>query len=150
MNRLRKYQGAESHPISDLVRTIFDDSPSVFGKANKPIYSAWQPLSDIYEKDDNFIISMDLPGISVDDIKLTAEEDALIIAGSRNRSKEIKDEYCYRNERYFGSFEKVFNIPDNIDKDKIQAKYNNGVLKIILPKMPKAKKQNIKIDINKK
>lgn len=93
---------------------------------------------DIYEKGGNVHIELDVPGFDKKDIKLDVEDGILTIEAERNEEKEDKDgeRNYYRKERVFGSFKRQFNV-GNIDEKKIDAKFNNGVLKISFPKEEK-------------
>lgn len=141
--------GKEGSLIKDVVRSIMEEGPGVFLRRRGSAHGSWSPLSDIFEKDNQFLISMDLPGINISDVSIVAEENTLTISGSRQKPNELTDECCYRNERMFGNFERVFNMPANIDKEKIEAKYSDGVLSVILPKLPESQKKAIKINISK-
>lgn len=140
---------SDNYSLKDIVRSIFDDGPEQYRK--KPLfYGSWEPLADIFEKDDNFVISVDLPGIDPKCINITSENNILTISGNRERCKEFSDNCCFKNERYFGSFEKSFNVPDNIDFNNVKASYNEGVLNVLLPKTPESKKKRISINIGQK
>lgn len=94
--------------------------------------------TDIYEKGGNVHIEMDIPGYDKDNIKIDVEDGILTIEAVKDESTEEKDDdkNYYRKERFYGSFKKQFNI-GNIDESEINAKFNNGVLKISFPKEEK-------------
>ncbi|MBN1949484.1 MAG: Hsp20/alpha crystallin family protein [Candidatus Cloacimonetes bacterium] len=90
---------------------------------------------DIIEEDDKFIIEANLPGFKKDDISIGIEENELIIeAKKEEKNEEKKGSYC-RCERYHGNFRRVLSLSDNIDRDKIDAAYEDGVLIIKIPKV---------------
>ncbi len=96
---------------------------------------------DIYEKDGKYHIEMDVPGYSKEDIKIEAEKDSLIITAERNEEKNEEDEnkkYIHRERRY-GKYQRSFYLQD-LDSDNIEASFNDGVLKITIPK--KEEEQN--------
>ncbi len=136
--------------VRDIVRSLLGDAPAfLFGR--RPMNAGiWEPMSDIYERDEEYVISVDLPGISMDDLKLIMENNTLSISGSRPIPQEYTDECCYRRERMFGGFEKHYNIPDNINRDGVKARFDDGVLTVTLPKLAETRKKNIKINISKK
>ncbi len=136
--------------LRDIFRSLVNEAPAFLLKKRPSSGGLWEPLSDIYEKDDNYIISVDLPGLSIDDIKLIIENNTLSISGTRPKPQEYTDECCFRGERFYGSFEKAFNLPDKIDRDKVEAKYADGVLSVVLPKLPESKKKAININIKTK
>ena len=99
---------------------------------------------DIYEKDGKYHIEMDVPGYKKEDIKIEAEKDSLIITAEHNEEKNKKDEskkYIHRERRY-GKYQRSFYLQD-LDSDNIEASFNDGVLKITIPK--KEEEQNKKL-----
>ncbi len=91
---------------------------------------------DIYEKGGNVHIELDVPGFDKNDIKLDVEDGILTVEATRENEKEDEDKNYYRKERVFGSFKRQFTV-GNIKEDEINAKFNNGVLKISFPKEEK-------------
>lgn len=91
---------------------------------------------DIYEKGGNVHIVLDVPGFDKNDIKLDVEDGVLTIEATRENEKEDGDKNYYRKERVYGSFKRQFTV-GNINEDEINAKFNNGVLKISFPKEEK-------------
>ena len=91
--------------------------------------------TDITEKDGNFILEAELPGFDKDDIRIDLEKDRLTISAERSSDKEDKDdERSYvRRERFYGSYSRSFNV-SGIDTDAITASYDNGVLKLTMPR----------------
>ncbi len=97
---------------------------------------------DIYEKGGNVHIELDVPGYNKDEIKLDVDDGILTIEATKNEEKEDEGKNYYRKERVYGTFKRQFNV-GNIDESKIEAKFNNGVLKITLPK--EVKKESKKL-----
>lgn len=90
---------------------------------------------DIYEKDGDYHIEMDVPGFSKDEIKIEAKKDYLTIIAEKTSEKEDDDEqknYIHR-ERSYGKYQRSFYLHD-LDSEKVDAEFNNGVLKIVVPK----------------
>lgn len=102
------------------------------------------PRVDIEESDQAYVLYADLPGMVKDDIKITLEEGRLSIRGERKLDADDKN--FRRSERAYGAFERSFVLPEWIDSDAIAAQYDNGVLKVTVPKSPKALAQKIKIN----
>ena len=93
--------------------------------------------TDVYEKGGNIHIEMDVPGFDKKDIKIDVEDGILTIEAEKEESNEEKeDKNYYRRERTYGSFKRQFNV-GNIKENEIDAKFNNGVLKISFPKEEK-------------
>ena len=88
---------------------------------------------DVYEKDGNVFIEMDVPGYDKKDIKIDVEEGILTIEANKEEAFEDEDKNYYRKERVYGSFKRQFNV-GNIEENQIKAKFNNGVLNISFPK----------------
>jgi HSP20 family protein len=101
---------------------------------------------DIKETDENYLMAADLPGIKKEDINIEFNNNYLTISAKRNDSMEDKNENYVRRERRYGEFKRSFYI-DNVDESKISASFNDGVLKIVLPKINKGNDKRIKIDI---
>jgi len=104
-------------------------------------------VMDVYETDDDFIIECDLPGLDKKDIRLDLENDNLRITAEKKVSDESKKGRFFRQERYYGRIERTVRLPDYVDKNSIQAKYEDGVLKITVPKKESAKGETKKIPI---
>ena len=88
---------------------------------------------DIYEKGGEVHIELDVPGFNKEDVKVDLDDGILTIAASKHEDKEEKEKNYYRKERLFGSFKRQFNV-GNVKENEIDAKFNNGVLKISFPK----------------
>lgn len=104
---------------------------------------------DIYEKDNNIIAEMNLPGINPDNIEVSVEDNYLKISGSREESKEEKKKHYYSKEIRRGSFERVVRLPSSVQKDKVLAEFKNGELTITLPKSKETNSNKIKIEVKK-
>jgi HSP20 family protein len=103
----------------------------------------WSPTVDIHENADGYHLSVDLPGVAPEQIEVTADKGVLSIRGSRTAIHEDKD--LKRSERFFGSFQREFSMPDNADLDRIEAKSNHGVLSIFVPKVAKVEPKRITV-----
>lgn len=108
---------------------------------------AWIPRVDISEKDDEIVVRADIPGMSKDDIKITLADNVLTISGEKKLERDEKKENFHRVERIFGSFQRSFYIPTNVDASKIAAAYKNGVLEVKLPKKEEAKPKEIPVKV---
>lgn len=105
--------------------------------------SDWSPTVDIHENSDGYHLSVDLPGVTPDQIEVTADKGVLSIRGARTVVHEDKD--LKRSERAFGSFQREFSMPDNADLDRIEAKSNHGVLTVFVPKTVKVEPKRITV-----
>jgi len=110
---------------------------------------AWGPNVDIVENEDSFEIHAELPGVKQDDVKITLENNVLTLSGEKKQeTREGKDNYC-RIERSYGRFERSFSLPNTVKADAVRAGYEDGVLKIHLPKAETAKSRLINIEAKK-
>jgi HSP20 family protein len=111
-------------------------------------YFTWNaPAVDIVEKEAAFEITAELPGIASKDVDVSVKNGTLIIKGEKQEHKEERDKDYYLKERQYGSFERSFAVPEGVDKSAIEATFNNGVLKVTLPKTLDAQKPAKKIDV---
>ncbi|MBN1272120.1 MAG: Hsp20/alpha crystallin family protein [Candidatus Aminicenantes bacterium] len=138
-------------PFRDLVtlrekmNRLFEDAFTARGDERDLVASTWTPAVDIYETEQELILTAELPGMEEDDIEIRIEDSNLTLKGERKFEKETKEENYHRIERAYGSFYRSFSLPPHIDQEKIKAENENGVLKITMPKKPEAKPKNIKV-----
>jgi HSP20 family protein len=98
------------------------------------------PAVNITENKDDFKVAMAAPGMKKDDFSIDMEGNMLTISCEKEENKEEKDERFNRKEYNYSSFSRSFTLPDDINKEKIEARYEDGVLKLVLPKKEEAKK----------
>jgi len=103
------------------------------------------PSIDISETDNQFQISAELPGMNKEDIDISLENGRLAISGERSFENEEKDKTFHRVETKYGSFERSFQLPDNVDEESISATYENGLLNISIDKSEDKVKKQIEI-----
>jgi len=109
--------------------------------------SDWAPSTDVSETKDKLVVKAELPGLEAKDVSVSVSGDFLTIKGEKRRQEEEKDENHHYLERYFGSFQRSFKLPVNVETGKIKAKFDKGVLTITLPKTEEAKKKEIEIKV---
>lgn len=107
----------------------------------------WQPPVDIYEKDSAVVIKAEVPDIDQKDIEVRIENGTLTLRGERRHNSDIKKENYHRVERYYGTFQRSFTLPQCIDAEKIEASCDRGVLTITLPKIDEAAPKQIKVEV---
>jgi HSP20 family protein len=107
----------------------------------------WMPSIDLCENKDSIIVKADLPGMRREEIELSIQEDHLILKGEKKKDSEVKEENYYKAERFFGSFVRTIPLPSAVDSGKADAKYQDGVLTVTLPKKEEAKPKQIAIDV---
>jgi HSP20 family protein len=109
--------------------------------------SQWSPAIDVYDSNDNILIKAELPGLKKDEINISVKNNSLVIQGEKKRDSEVKEENFYKTERFYGSFCRTIQLPSDVDVDKIDAKYKDGVLSLTLPKKEESKPKQITIDV---
>lgn len=99
------------------------------------------PPADIVEREKEYLVKIDLPDVKKEDVKVLFDDGMLTVRGERRVEKEEKGEKAHRTERFYGSFERSFALPEDVDPTMIRAESKDGVLTLTLPKMatPKAK-----------
>ncbi len=108
---------------------------------------AWGPNVDIVENSDNFEIHAELPGVKQEDVNITLDNNVLTLSGEKKQEvkEENKGNYC-RIERSYGRFERSFSLPNTIKAEAVRASFDDGVLRITLPKAEQAKSRTISIE----
>lgn len=128
-------------PRSFYLDDIFED----LGKPPRPMDRSMK--CDVYEKDGNYNIELDIPGYEKKDIKIECEDGILSITAEKSNEFNQDDDKKYiRRERVYGKVTRTFSFAD-IDEDAIQAEFSNGILKITIPKAQKVESKKI-IEIN--
>ncbi|MGJ0309941.1 Hsp20/alpha crystallin family protein [Aliarcobacter cryaerophilus] len=97
--------------------------------------TAFVPTVNTREGEFAYHVDVDLPGVKKEDIKVDLNQGVLTISGERKTKEEVKQEDYYKIETYFGKFSRSFTLPDNVDIENIEAKSDNGVLEIVIPKL---------------
>lgn len=104
----------------------------------------WTPAADISETGSHYFVSMELPGIDMKEMDISFADGFLTVKGEKAKTTDI-GESCYCTERYSGSFQRNFRIPGTVDKDKIDATYKDGILKVSLPKLEESRAKKIEV-----
>jgi len=107
----------------------------------------WLPSLDIAETKNEIVVKAEVPGLEAKDIDISLSEGLLTIKGDKKQEREEKEENYHLVERSYGTFTRSIRIPNEVQSDKINASYKNGVLKIVLPKSEEAKKKEVKIKV---
>lgn len=105
------------------------------------------PVMDVTETPEQFIIEAEVPGIQKENLKLSIKKDELVIEGEKKEEDKKEGESFLRIERSYGSFRRSIRLPSEIAQSKVKAKYENGVLKISLPKTEKEKPKEIEVKV---
>lgn len=146
MSRYDVRNGALEELSSDMER-IFD---SLLGRTVGTILRTgnpekYSPTLDISEGADAYEVHIDLPGVRPEDVKLEMHDGKLVVSGKRTTSTEQKDKAFHRMERVSGAFSRVISLPTEVDTERIDANYEHGVLKVVVPKAIKQQPKKIEI-----
>ena len=117
--------------LPDRIQRYFDDYPN-FGFN---LSDNFNPRIDISEDKENINVIAEIPGVKKDDIKITLQDNILTIEGEKKKETEKKEKNFFRSERMYGSFKRCFTLPDLVDSEKVEAKFEDGMLNIQLKKI---------------
>ena len=139
------------NPYSELERTVnglwdrpFGLRPMWDDRNGEPV--VWQPSVNVYEEKDHLSIEAQLPGIDLNDIELSVQEQTLHLRGERKSESERTNDGYHIREAQYGTFSRSFSLPSTVKPDEAKATYDKGVLTISIPKQEKAKLRSIKIE----
>jgi HSP20 family protein len=105
----------------------------------------WMPAMDVYETDEKVVVTVELPGIEPDGVEVSVEDSTLTVSGTREFNSEVTEESYHRIERRYGSFSRAVSLPPQVDTAKVDARFDDGVLTVEVPKVEKAKPKKIQI-----
>lgn len=109
--------------------------------------SAFTPSIDIRDEDNQIKVEAELPGMTEKDVEISLTADSVVISGEKKQESEEKQKDYYRMERSYGSFQRTIPLPVDVDRDKVEATFKNGLLTVTLPKTQEAMKQAKKIEV---
>jgi HSP20 family protein len=124
---------------------FFGEEP--FGRRFPAEWAEWSPSVDVSESDEKIVIKAELPGLDAKDVDVSVAGNRLTIKGEKKKEEEEQDEHHYYAERYYGAFQRSFELPASVQADKVEASFNKGVLKISLPKAEEIKRKKIDIKV---
>jgi HSP20 family protein len=140
---------AELNTIQNEMNRLFNnffDQPAQNGRGNGTT-RRWLPAMDLVEIADHYVLRADLPGLSDEDVTIQLEDNVLTISGERKTEHRDQQEGYYRLERAFGSFTRSLTLPDGVDPDSVQARFDRGVLEIRIPKPEQKKPKTVQISV---
>ena len=152
MNLIR-YQAPDAAPwpaldrwsnLRDELNSFFDmPFSSSFDRAGQ-LFTGWSPPLDLYESGDHLVAVVELPGMRKEDLDISLHDGTLTISGERKRESN-NGETAQRTERYVGTFRRSTTLPARVDASKVSATYEDGILKVTLPKAEEAKPKQIQV-----
>jgi HSP20 family protein len=140
-----------NEPFADLFQTwrrmgrLLDDTTWPWPENGGAITSAWVPPCDIAEDQDMLRVTLEVPGMRSEDVKVSLENNVLTIRGEKKQVADQKSERYHRYERSYGVFERSFTLPSTVDAERIRARVDAGVLYVEIPKVEKARPREIPV-----
>lgn len=133
-------------PMWDPFETdkFFEDMPNFPERM-----TSFTPAVDIYQDKDNVIVETPLAGVDPEKVSVSVENDVLKIEGKSEHQSEVDDQNYYHKEVRYGSFYRAVALPTHVKADKAQASFENGLLKVIVPKAEEVKPKSIKVAVKK-
>lgn len=136
-------------PLADLRREmdrLFDDFWTAPMNRSLPMTERqWNPACEVEEEDNHYLLSLEMPGIPRDQIKLEVVDNQIVISGERHAQDKKKEAGQWYTERSYGKFQRTFTLPTGVDGSKVEANCQDGVLRVYVPKAESAKPRQIKI-----
>jgi HSP20 family protein len=126
------------------LRRMFDMEPSWRPASS---FSLSAPAIDMSEDEKAYKICAELPGIDPKDVDVSVSGDTLVLKGEKRQEKEEKDKNYHFSERSYGSFQRAFQLPSSIDRNKVSADFSKGILTVTLPKTAEAQQPAKKIEV---
>jgi HSP20 family protein len=137
-------------PFREL-RNLQDEMTRLFvgtvprGSDEQMAHGAWIPSVDIYEDQNRLVLEADLPGLTRDDFDLLVENNVITLKGERKFEKKVEGDNYHRVERSYGSFSRSFTLPQTVTAEGATAEFENGILRVSLPKREETKARKIEI-----
>jgi HSP20 family protein len=112
--------------------------------------AAWAPALDITERKDAYLVTVELPGVGIDDLEITFQDGLLTVQGERHDAHDSSEEKVHRVERRYGRFLRSITVPSHVMADAIEASTQDGVLEILVPKAPEVQAKRIRVRASQK
>lgn len=117
-----------------FMRRFTEEMDRAFNTFTPPAeFDRWAPPLEVKDKNGNFVVTAELPGLTKEEIKVEVIENSLVIEGERKREKEEKGEEFYRSERYYGKFYRSIPLPKGANAEQVKAELTNGILEVTIP-----------------
>ena len=130
--------------MQDTMNRMADRHPGFARFEDVPELASWSPAVDVREKDGEIILTAELPGVPLEEISISLENNVLSVSGER-QEKDVEAKSYHWRERTWGSFRRSFTLPTTADRDEITARYKDGVLTVVVPQRPEAKPKLIAV-----
>ena len=137
------FRGATT--LQEQINRVFGDVAGRTGEESN--LTPWAPEVDIYETENELVVKADLPDVNPQDLDIRVENNILTIRGERKFDSKVNEDNYLRIERSYGSFSRSFSLANSVKSEAIKADYQNGVLKLSIPKREEAKPKQIKVNV---
>jgi HSP20 family protein len=141
-------RSAQDERTQDQLDRLFAHALGLHGRwqgAARGSDAAWAPALDIAERKDAYLVTVELPGVKLDDLTISLEDGLLTIQGERHFAHDSSEQQFHRVERAFGAFRRAITLPAHVVADAIEATIEDGVLQITVPKAEEAKPKRIQV-----
>lgn len=134
--------------FSEDVDRFFGETGSMVGgrSGDRGLMSIWTPRAEMFERDNRFVVRVELPGMQKEDVRVSVLNDTLIIEGERRQNEEQQRSGWYQSEWNYGRFQREIPLPETVDPSQVNARFTNGVLEVDMPQSQQAnQRQEIQI-----
>jgi HSP20 family protein len=151
ISRYQRYPQSELSRAFDRLASLREELDGLFDSPFRSFFrtpgsfSTWSPAIDVFQDKDQFTVVAEVPGMKKEDLVLSLHNGVLTISGERKR--EHKSEQGFSSERYVGRFQRSVTLPTSVDPNQVKASYENGLLKVVLPKSEEAKPKQIEVSV---
>lgn len=126
--------------LHDHINQVFNTAMDV-----PDLFEGWNPSIDIEERADQLVVRAELPGIKKEDVNVSLEQNQLILSGEKKCEDTASESNKHRSECYYGRFYRSVSLPNEVDPEKVQAQFRDGILTVTLPKSESSKPKRIEI-----
>lgn len=138
----------EATALQDRINRLFEDAfPRCRESEGERSSTNRIPVVDVYETENALVLDAEIPGVRKEEVTVEIREQRLTIRGERRRNPVLQDDQYIRRERYFGGFQRTFNLPYAVNPDAVRARFKDGVLIVELPKPEAEKNRKIRVHI---
>jgi HSP20 family protein len=122
--------------LQERMNRLFEHS-MLRGRLADPALASgtWTPLADVYETAEGFVVQLEVPGIAEDDIEVHVDGDTVVVRGQRQPASRSRPDSFHRMERTYGAFSRSFQFPQDVDPDRVTARFKDGLLRVDIPKL---------------
>ncbi len=133
--------------LQERMSRVFDEALMQYrGGAGLSCGGTFPPV-DIFETEQEIILKAELPGLEIDDVSIEVKENLITLRGERKARQNLGEENYHRMERFYGAFERVFSLPNEVKREDVRASMSNGVLEIAVAKVIEAPTRSVKIPV---